>query len=355
MKRRKKRWTGWLISGLILLACAAAVGVAAVRIARRAKGQWRDQYRTASVESIDYTDSVEITGNLKPADARDLSFPVSGRVIDVPVKAGSEVVRGSVVARLDDREARYELATVERNLQQKKLSGANREVEILELEREIKAQALQDHVLRSPIGGRVSAVDVRVDDPVAAGRTVLRVIDDSSFKADVQIDEMDSPRVRKGQPARFFFDALPDLEVTGKVVSLAIEGRVTSNGLAVRDAEVQIDDPPAELLPGYSFTGQILLGKEEKVLAIPEEALFNQRGVTFVLLPPQNGAVPEKQIVEARILDTGRIGILSGLTDGQTVLIPLHPEGGGTDKLSTEGLLDTLKQRSRIPLLGGDR
>jgi len=353
MKRRKKRWIGWLVFSLFLLALAATVALFVVRIARRTNEQWRDQYRTTFVESIVYAETVEITGNLRPVEARDLSFPVAGRVTAVPVEVATSVVRGSVVARLNDSKARYELASVETMLQQKKLSGASRETQILELEREIRAQAVQDHVLRSPISGRVSEIDVRVNEYVAAGKRVARVIDDSSFKATVQIDELDSPRVREGQLVRFFFDALPEVEVTGSVLSLAIEARITSNGLAVRDGEVLIEDPPAELLSGYSFTGQILLGKEEKVLAVPQEAVFNQGGETFLLLPPENGGVPEKQIVEARVLDSDSIGILSGLSDGQEILVPLY-SGGNTNKLSTKGLLNTLKQRSKIPLLSGE-
>ena len=353
MNRRKKRWIGWLVFALFLLALAATATLVVVRIARRANEQWRDQYRTAVVESIVFAETVEITGNLRPIDARDLSFPIAGRVTAMPVEVGSPVARGSVVARMDDSKVGYELATIEAQLQQKKLSGASRETQILELEREIAAQAVQDHVLRSPIDGRVSAVDIRVNDYTAAGRRIARIIDDSSFKANIQIDELDSPRVRVGQPVRFFFDALPELEVTGKVFSLAIEARITSNGLTVHDGEVLIEDPPAELLSGYSFTGQILLGQEEKVLAVPEEAVFNQGGETFLLLPPENGGVPEKQIVEARVLDSDRIRILSGLSEGREILVPLY-SGGNTKKLSTKGLLRTLNQRSKIPLLRGE-
>jgi membrane fusion protein (multidrug efflux system) len=351
--RRKKRWIGWLVFGLILLALAVTVTVVVLRIARRANEQWRDQYRTGIVELIVFAETVEITGNLMPIDARDLAFPITGRVISVPVEVGTFVARGSVVARLDDSKARYELATVETQLQQKRLSGSSREIQILELQREIAARAVQDHVLRSPIDGRISAIDIRVNDFVSAGMRIARVIDDSSFKARVQIDELDSPRVRVGQPVRFFFDALPELDVTGSVLSLAIEARITSNGLAVRDAEVLIKDPPDELLSGYSFTGQILLGQEEKVLAVPEKAVFNQGGETFVLLPSENGGVPEKRIVEARVLDRERIRILSGLSEGQKILVPLY-SGANTDKLSTEGLLDTLKERSKIPLMSGE-
>lgn len=355
MKRAKKRWIGWLVLGLILLSVLATVAVFVVRVARRSNQQWRGEYRTSAVESIVFAESVEINGNLRPFDARDLSFPTAGRVAAVPVQVGDPVLRGSVVARLDDTKARFELASVEAQLQQKRLSGASRETQILELQREIAVQTVQDHLLRSPIRGRVSEVDVRADEYVGAGRRIIRIVDDSSYKARVQIDELDSPKVKAGQPVRLYFEALPALRVTGKVLSLAIEGRTTPNGLAVRDADVLIEDPPVELLSGYSFTGQILLGQEEQVLVVPEEAVFNRGGETFLLLPPEKGPAPRKQVVEATILDGDRIRILSGLSEGQEILVPLRSRGGSdTDKLSTEGLLNTLKRRSRIPLLSGE-
>jgi hypothetical protein len=70
-------------------------------------------------------------------------------------------------------------------------------------------------------------------------------------------------------------------------------------------------------------------------------------------IPSENGGVPEKRIVEARVLDRERIRILSGLSEGQKILVPLY-SGANTDKLSTEGLLDTLKERSKIPLMSGE-
>jgi len=341
---------------LVIVVGGAAVLVVALNN-RQADAGWRELYRIDSVESIVFTETVEITGNLRPVDVRDLSFPTGGRVIEVSVEVGTEVAAGSVVARLDDLRARYELATVEKLLQQKQLTGSSREIELLQLERQLRAQAVQDHILSSPISGRVSQVDVRVDEQVSAGRRIARVIDDSAFKAIVQIDEIDSPRVRTGQTVQFFFDALPQLDVAGTVHSLALESRTTAEGLTVRDVEVLTENPPAELLSGYSFTGQILLDAEETVLAIPEEAIFNQRGETFVLLPPQNGDGPEKQVVEARILDSKRISILAGLTAGQQILVPLYSETGGwqRSRLSTEGLIDSLRERSRIPFVRGDR
>ena len=92
------------------------------------------------------------------------------------------------------------------------------------------------------------------------------------------------------------------------------------------------------------------------MLAVPEEAVFNHGGETYVFLPSENGGSPEKQIVEARVLDRERIRILSGLSEGQKILVPLYSGGSSTEPntLSTEGLLDNLKERSKSPLSSGE-
>jgi len=53
---------------------------------------------------------VSASGKVLPARWANLSFRVSGRVVEVPVQAGDKVKAGQVVARLDDGDARLALA-----------------------------------------------------------------------------------------------------------------------------------------------------------------------------------------------------------------------------------------------------
>ena len=203
-----------------LIALAAVLAAAVVFFLLRSCGSsgedWRESFRPVTVESIAYQDSVEISGNLEPLQARDLAFPVSGKVMEVPVQAGDTVAQGALLARLDDQAALYELSLIEGTLEQKRYSAPPRELKNLELERDIKAQAVRDRELRAPFSGPVTAVEVQPGDFTAAGRKVVRMADLSSLKAKVQIDELDAPRVKPGLPVRFYFDALPDLEVDGR-------------------------------------------------------------------------------------------------------------------------------------------
>jgi multidrug efflux pump subunit AcrA (membrane-fusion protein) len=348
MKIGKRRGLFWLLAAVVVLALLAGALLLG-RAKRPSQENWSQSYRRVAVEAISYQPTVEVSGNLEPAASRELAFPMAGRVVQIAVQPGQSVEKNAVVARLDDGPASYELQVVESALEQKRLSGSLREVKLLELERNLKARAVQDRALLSPVRARVSSVDAQEGDYVTAGRRIARVVDISSLKAKVQIDELDAPLVKVGQAVRFSFDALPELQAEGRVVSLSIEGRLTSEGLAVRDGEVQIDRPPAELLAGYSFTAEILVGERRDLLALPEEALFKSGGTTFVLVAPRSGEAPQRRAVEAALLDLDRVRILSGLQSGEQVLVPLVRDSGNQPaRLSTKSLLQSLQSRARL-------
>lgn len=336
----------WYLVGLAVI-LAAAVVFFLLRSRSASRADWQESFREVAVESILHQDSVEISGNLEPLRARDLAFPVSGKVVEVTVQAGGKVAQGALVARLDAQAARYELSLSEGTLEQKRYSASPRELNNLQLERDLKAQAVRDRELRAPFTGTITEVEILPGDFAAAGRKVVRLADLSALKAKVQIDELDAPRVNPGLPVRFAFDALPALEVQGRVSSLSVEGRITSDGLAVLDGEVVIDRPPPGLLSGYSFTGEILLGEEQKLLVLPRAALWKEGGRTFVYLAGNDGLA--RQEVTAAVLGEELLRILSGLSAGDRVLVPLDDGKQQGVRLTATGLLKTMKGRIRLP------
>jgi HlyD family secretion protein len=169
----------------------------------------------------------------------------------------------------------------------------------------------------------VSEIDVREGEYTKSEDSitpVARVIDVSSLIAEVEVDELDVPRIQVGQQATFYFDALPGIEVEGRIFSLPYEGRITTEGIAVLDAELIIDDPTPEIIPGYSFNAQIMVSDEETALVLDENALIERNGETMVLVPSRDGGEPLPMPVKTTPFDDGRVKVLSGLSEGDTVL-----------------------------------
>jgi len=244
------------------------------------------------VEVLTKRDGIEISGNIEPSASADLAFPIAGYIDRILVSIGDKVSPGETVAVLEDSQQRFNLAEVDVEIDTELVSGTQRNLELLDLKRKMKATELEDTRLKSTISGVVTDVYADPGDFVTAQQagsaadTVIRVIDRSSMKALVEVDELDAPYLSQGQRVAFQFDAYPDLAVTGEVSMIPLEARVTSQGIAVLDTEVIINDPPPEILPFFTFSGEIFLDADEDILLIPVEAVMErgERKMVFTVV-----------------------------------------------------------------------
>ncbi len=326
--QKPRRWILWL-----LVACLPVVGGGAyLYFGRRKASAEATAPAVYQVLAVTRSSAIDVTGHLEPVESEDIGFAASGKVARVYVEEGDRVRAGDLIAELDDSQQRYDLAGLEYKIEKAKISGSKSELELLELERQVKRVDLQQKKVWTTISGIVSKVDVREGEYVKAGETIspiARVIDLSALKSEVEIDELDVPRVKVGQKVVFHVDALPDLQVTGRVSLLPLEGRVTSEGIAVLDAEVQIDKPQKILLPGYSFSAQIIAGEDERLLVLDEKALQKAGGRTYaLLLPATPGVAPERREVKTAAYETGKARVLQGLAEGDRVLAAAGTENG---------------------------
>ena len=72
------------------------------------------------------------------------------------------------------------------------------------------------------------------------------------------IAAIDASRLKIGERAELKFPAVPDAKVNAIVTAFPSAARITSRGAAVLDAEIRINNPPENILPGYSFSGFIV-------------------------------------------------------------------------------------------------
>jgi len=288
MTRKTKTALWWTVPPA-LAAIAAGLFVFLSRPDAAGASTAGGSYDIVEVERLTLSDGIEISGNIEAADAADLAFSIAGYIDAVYVGERDSVEVGDVVAVLEDSQQRYDLAEVEVEIDSEQVAGTQRNLALLELKREMVESSLDDTRLKSTVAGLVSEVNNNVGDFVTAQEAgsaddvVVRVIDRSSMTAVVEVDELDAPYLEIGQVVEFRFDAYPDLEITGEVTSIPLEARQTDQGIAVLDTEVTIFDPPDEILPSFTFAGEILLGADESLLLLPEEAVQSRGGRTMVL------------------------------------------------------------------------
>ncbi|MCK5734914.1 MAG: efflux RND transporter periplasmic adaptor subunit [Spirochaetaceae bacterium] len=330
------------------------------------------------VEIYTKRDGIEINGNIEPAAAADLAFPIAGYIDRILVSVGDYVTVGETVAILEDSQQRFNLAEVVVEIDRELVSGTQRNLELLDLKRNMKASELENTRLKSTINGVVTEVNADVGDYVTAQQAgssadvVVRVINRSSMTAMVEVDELDAPYLSLGQKVEFQFDAYPDLTVGGEVFSIPLEARVTSQGIAVLDTEVVIDSPPVEILPFFTFAGEIFLNADESIILIPSAAVMvrGERSMAFLVvsqeeadaakaeksaggmggggilggisLPEGFGVVPTPVMVAEYSSD--KVQVLSGLKAGDQVLVlPVIGESGDSSSEKDSGGTNVLE------------
>ena len=115
---KKKRQPRWLFIVLPLVVVALAVGGWYYLGNRKAAtpAEAAPALQTAKVRTGDITITASGSGNLLPASETALAFRSGGVLAEVAAKVGDQVQAGQVLARLDDTDARAQVAQAEANL-----------------------------------------------------------------------------------------------------------------------------------------------------------------------------------------------------------------------------------------------
>jgi multidrug resistance efflux pump len=195
-----------------------------------------------------------------------------------------------------------------------------------------RSQANADRmVFRAPIDGiavmgttfrGAEFSQIRAGDEVRPGMMFMRVVDPSSMVVTAVINQADIEQLRIGARARVRFDAYPDLELPGRVHSIAAMPKSGGSRAAyVKEVPVIIKmerlDP--RVVPDLSVSVDILLGGEPDAVVAPREGIFTDPpgNKPFVLVHTASGW--ERRPVELGLTNNVAAVIRSGLRPGEVI------------------------------------
>lgn len=349
------------------------------------------EVQVAAVEQRTIRSSVLASGRLVYRDQVELRSEVIGRVTEVKIEEARRVASGEVVLRINPEQfqadveqnlanqrlqkiaiERQELtiANLERQMARKRdLFGrglidadsfelAENELQIAKVDLRSRREALsqatallaqaQDRldktVIRSPIDGIVTSVNVKVGETVIAGTTnipgsvMLTIADPSDVLAEINVDEADISRVSIGLDADIFAVAFPDDPFHGTVESIGTSAKTTtagSEGLSFLVKVLLHDLKGLEIRTGMSCRGEIYTKSTEDALAVPiQSVLYDDKKNdaagdetptdSYVFVAVEGKA--EKRVVKIGLADDSHQEILHGLAAGDEVIVGPYRE-----------------------------
>lgn len=184
-------------------------------------------------------------------------------------------------------------------------------------------------VIRTPISGTVLALDVQQGETIAAGLsapTLIRVTDLNRLQVDALVDETDIGSVRLGQPATITVDAYPNRTFPANVIKIA-SGATMQQNVVTYDTTLSVMNRGGLLKPDMTATVKIVVGKHSDVLAVPIEAV--KTGPKGQMVYMVKGNKVTTQPVVTGISDDTMTEVISGLHDGETIVLAGYPPSAG--------------------------
>ncbi len=180
----------------------------------------------------------------------------------------------------------------------------------------------------APIDGVISDRKIQIGQIISSGisnvgggTTALMLSDLSRIYILASVDESDIGEVQLGQTADITADAYPRKQFTGKVDRIAAKGVNTQNVVTFEVRVEVLSEDKLMLKPEMTANVSILVAEATDTLLAPAGAIFRDKGDMFVSLQKPDGTIEEKHPVQVGITDLMQTQILSGLQEGDKVVI----------------------------------
>jgi membrane fusion protein (multidrug efflux system) len=280
-----------------------------------------------------------VTGAVEPLHRVGVNAQIAGVLTEVLVEEGDRVSEGQVLARIDDREISAQVRAAEAQLRlaesTMERSEALREAQVMtvaEYERDRAnleaARAQLDQLrtrqsfatIRSPISGVVTERRLFAGDAVAPQTRLFSIADLGTLIVRLPVSELDVGSLRVGEVVELRMDALPNQTFEGRVRRVFPTADTTTRLVPVEVA--LLGEGARRARPGYLARVTFQLDERENALLVPVNAVFGTAGAEAVYVVEEDKALRRPVITGLRQSD--RIEILSGLTEGETVIVAGH-------------------------------
>jgi len=198
-------------------------------------------------------------------------------------------------------------------LRDRLLPDIHRQLASLRSNLDVVHGTLEGLIIRAPVSGRVTVIDLKVGEHRDAGQRLAEVTPPTGMKLSAEIDEFYLARVRTGQSA--------DIDLNGKPVKITVR-RVypqVHGGRFKVDLDFDGTSPP-DLVAGEAAQGRLQLGDDSAARLLPVGPFLERTGGDWVFVMTVNGTSAERRRIKVGRRTIEQLEILSGLAVGEQVI-----------------------------------
>jgi RND family efflux transporter MFP subunit len=328
------------LSLVVVSGCAEQEEVAAPSAVRPVK--------VLELEVSDEATTRQFPGKVRASQRADLSFEVSGSLVQLPVREGQLLEQGDLVAELDDRDFasalksadaqfRTALANFRRgaalvedgNISKSDFDQLKSRRDVTSAELAKAEKAMSDTRLNAPFRGHVATRFVENFQDIEAKEPIISLQDIEELEIIVDIPESQMIRGpgRDGPPPKItaLFNAFPDQRYDLKIKEFSTAADPTTQSFRIVLSMAQPEEFQA--LPGMTAIVEAQFEAAEVAggsrFVVPAIAVFaDETGTSHVwVVDPKDNTVQKRAVETGDLMGSDSIRIESGLEAGEIVAV----------------------------------
>ncbi|MGY5851845.1 efflux RND transporter periplasmic adaptor subunit [Salegentibacter sp. F14] len=288
--------------------------------------------RTAPAKEESISGQFTVNGTFQPETRANISAEMGGQVVAIYVEEGDEVKAGQVIAKLSGDKINVNLNNAKANLDNAistleryeaafetggvtavQLDQARLQVQNARAQFDSASLSSGDTSVRSKVSGIVNKKMVELGMVVAPGTPITEVVNISSLKLRVEVDEAVVSRLEVGDT----------VEVVPSVTKDTISGKITfiapaSNGALKFPVEITVSNEKGQRRAGMYATAVFNQSGMDNVLTIPREAFVGSVSDNLIFVV-ENGNAVLKQI-QTGVNYGNKVEVTAGLSEGNVVV-----------------------------------
>lgn len=295
------------------------------------------------------------SGVSKAGTEARLSFRVGEIIEAVNVKVGEKVKKGSLIAAIDDSDAKlnYEKAlsalkkaetqkeNAKSNIDRVKDLYENNNVSLSEYESakdlyasanssyntekknaDLKKRELGYYNLYAPMDGIIVEVPAERNEQASPGQVIAVISSENDIEVTVGMPEAFIPLVKAEEKVAVTFSYLPEKVFDGIISEVSF---ATGSESSTYPVIIKIEHPTGDIRPGMpaDVTFHFTLGEKKERIVVPENAVGEdtEGNFVFTVIAAENGlAVVNRKSVTVGNLTREGFEISKGLQDGELVV-----------------------------------
>ncbi|MGB9179134.1 MAG: efflux RND transporter periplasmic adaptor subunit [Pyrinomonadaceae bacterium] len=180
----------------------------------------------------------------------------------------------------------------------------------------IAQKAVNDTTVRAPYSGYISARPIAVGEYVTTASTIATILLTNPIKLQLQVPELDAPKLHAGMSVSLSVDAYPDRKFGGRITAINPAIDPASRSVTV---EAEIENSDNALRSGMFVTARITMPGGGQSVFVPKGAVIHDQNTNSDRIFVVQGTAAHLRVVQVGDEENGSVQILSGVQGGEEV------------------------------------